>query len=76
LITDIRARDSSMPRRSTLYFNVFAAIIRALQKLPFLHAFAPARSVAPPHVVAQLVFAMCVGVMAVIRFHPTFKPAS
>ncbi len=60
---------------AALYLNVFVGIIQAFLKIPSLHALAPTQS-EPPFLVTQLVVLvifLVLGILAVIRFHPTAK---
>jgi len=56
----------------SLYFNVFVLVVQSFQKIPPLHALAPAGT-EPPFVIAQgivLVFFAVTGFLSVRRFHP------
>jgi hypothetical protein len=56
-----------------LYLNVFVGVIQAFQKLPFLQPLAPTQT-EPPFQITQLVVLalfIVLGVLAVVRFHPT-----
>jgi hypothetical protein len=63
---------------TSLYLNCFVGVIQAFQKLAFLHALAPTQS-EPPFLIAQvalLVAFVVLGVLAVVRFHPTTAAAA
>jgi len=60
---------------TALYLNAFVGVIQAFQKLPFLQPLAPTQS-EPVFVVVQLAVLtifIVLGILAVIRFHPTAK---
>jgi len=63
---------------AALYLNVFVGVIQAFLKLPSLHALAPTQS-EPPFLVTQIVVLAAfvgLGVLALIRFHPTLRPGA
>ena len=63
---------------AALYLNVFVGVIQAFLKLPSLHALAPTQS-EPPFLVTQIVVLAAfvgLGVLALIRFHPTLQPSA
>lgn len=55
-----------------LYFNVFVAIVQSFQKVPALHAMAPAGKELPFLIAQLLAMAIFIllGVLSVKRFHP------
>jgi hypothetical protein len=60
-----------------LYLNVFVGVVQAFQKLPFLQSLAPTQA-EPPFQIAQiavLAVFIVLGIVAVVRFHPTPKAA-
>jgi len=63
---------------AALYLNVFVGVVQSFQKLAFLQPLAPTQSEAPFLIVQIAVLAafIALGVLAVIRYHPTVKAAS
>jgi len=58
-----------------LYLNLFAGVVQAFQKLPFLQRLAPTQS-EPPFLAAQLIVLavlIVLGFVAVRKFHPAPK---
>lgn len=61
----------------SLWFDVFVAIAQAFMKIPAVHALAPTQA-EPPFAIAQgvgLVILVILGIVAVIKFHPSQAPA-
>jgi hypothetical protein len=61
-----------------LYLNVFVGVVQAFEKLPFLQSLAPTQT-EPPFQITQIVVLaifIILGVVAMVRFHPTPKVAA
>jgi len=59
-----------------LYLNCFVGVVQAFQKIPALHALAPAGS-EPPFVIAQILvlgLLVILGILALRHFRPTQSP--
>lgn len=58
---------------AALYLDVFVGVIQSFLKVPSVHALAPTQS-EPPFLIAQgsvLAIFVVLGILALIRFHPT-----
>jgi len=61
-----------------LYFNLFAAVVKAFEKIPALHALAPTQT-EPPFKLTQLIVLLVsalLAIIATIRFHPEPRVAT